>query len=203
MKFLFFLLSLAAVPMATVRGQTSNEKAGLHIQKCHSGIDYPTKGDESVNVSYKGVTYHLKILHPKVMEGPHFSTPFFWISKGDEIQGHLPNGILTLKTHIGGLNWHSIRGYFFAENEGSLRGFFLEDGFDNADNGSSGLIFINDGKDSIAWRWIYDRDPNKSKGSYRIVSADELAKPLPPHLLKVLAPLLDLAEKEADAWPGP
>lgn len=148
----------------------------------------------------------MKILHPEVMDGPHFSTPFFWVSKegkANKLPDKLPDDILTLKTHIGGLSWHSINGYFLAENEGPLRGFFLEDGFDNADNGSSGLIFLYDGKESTAWSWNYERDPKESKGSYRIASADQLAKPLPSHLLKTLAPLLNLAEKEADGWPGP
>jgi hypothetical protein len=198
-----WLLFIAALPMVAVHGQASDEKAALHVQKCHSAIGYPTEGDESLDVKYAGLEYHLRILHPKVVGGPHFSTPFFWISKAGEIEGDLPDGIVTLKTHIGGLSWHAIRGYFFAENEGALRGFFLEDGFDNADNGSSGLIFLFDGKESTAWRWNYDRDSSKSKGSYRIASADGLANPLPRHLLKALAPLLNLAEKEADAWPGP
>jgi len=191
-----------AIGEPTFEDKFSNEKSDLHIQKCNSGIDDPTKGDESASASYAGSTYHVKILHPKVMEGPHFSTPFFWVSrKGKE--NHLPKDIITLETHIGGLSWHSVKGYFFAEKDGTLGGFFLEDGFDNADNGSSGLIFVDDGKASSGWSWSYRRDTKESKGSYRITSADPWAKPMPPHLLKALAPVLKLAEKEANAWPGP
>jgi hypothetical protein len=84
-----------------------------------------------------------------------------------------------------------------------LGGFFLEDGFDNADNGSLGLILVNDGKASSGWSWSYRKDAKESKGSYRITSADPWAQPMPPHLLKALAPVLWLAEKEANAWPGP
>jgi hypothetical protein len=191
-----------AIGEPTFEDKVSKDKSDLHIQKCNSGIDDPTEGDESASVSYAGSAYHVKILHPKVMDGPHFSTPFFWvIRKGKE--NHLPEDILTLKTHIGGLSWHSVKGYFFAEKEGSLGGFFLEDGFDNADNGSSGLIFVNDGKASSGWSWSYRRDAKESKGSYRIASADPWAQPMPPHLLKALAPVLKFAEKEANAWPGP
>ena len=191
-----------AIGEPTFEDKVSKEESDLHIQKFNSGIDDPTEGDESTSVSYEESDYHVKILHPKVMDGPHFSTPFFWVSrKGKE--NHLPKDILTLKTHIGGLSWHSIEGYFFAEKEGSLGGFFLEDGFDNADNGSSGLIFVNDGKASSGWSWSYRRDTKETKGSYRIASADPWAQPMPPHLLKALAPVLKLAEKEANAWPGP
>jgi hypothetical protein len=186
----------------THEDKDSDENTTLHIQKVQSGIDHPTKGNESVEVNYSGSTYHMKILHPKVIDGPHFSTPFFWTSRNGDIRS-IPEDIVTFQTHIGGLSWHSIRGYFFAENEGSLRGFFVEDGFDNADNGSSGLIFVQDGKKSSGWIWIYERDSNESKGSYRITSADRRTESMPPPLLKALAPVLNLAEKEADAWPGP
>jgi len=174
-------------------------KSTLFIQKCNSGIDYPTKGDESVKVEYEGLTYHMKVLHPKVTEGPHYSTPFFWISKGNEtVWG---KDTLTLKTHIGGLYWLRIKGYFFAEKEGSLRGFFLQNGVDNAQNGMEGLIYVYDEKDKFkAWDWSYDIAPNESKGTYQITSADGLGNPAPPHFLKALAPLLDIAEKEADGW---
>ena len=178
-------------------------EAKLHIEKCNSGVDYPTKGDESVDVRYGDHIYHLRIYHPKAAgeSGPHFSTPIFWTSKhGDK---HSAGHFLVLKTHLGGLSWHSIRGYFFAEKAGKLRGYFIEDGFDNADNGSSGLILLQDDGGESAWSWTYVRDPKKTKGTYRITSAEDPKQKAPEALLRRISEVLNLAEKEADAWPGP
>lgn len=194
-------LMLAIMSIGSLYGQTPSEKTPFHIQPCNSGIDYPTKGDESVNVNYGKLTYHVRIYHPEVIKGPHFSTPFFWVSSQEGETFY--DSLISVRSHMEAMSWYSIHGYFFAEKKGTLRGFFLEDGVDNADNGASGLLFLYDGKKSTAWRWGYDRDPHKKKGSYHIISADALKKPAPADLIKKLAPILNHAEKQADAWPGP
>ena len=163
-------------------GQATKIETQFHIEKCKSGIDYPTKGDESVDVKYKNHVFHVRIYHPKVVEGPHFSTPFFWISERGKKNSY--DNFATLRPHIGGLSWHSINGYFFAEKEGALRGFFLEDGFDNADNGSSGLLFLHENGESFAWRWFYTKQANQKKGRYEITDANNAKKDAPVTLLK-------------------
>ncbi len=174
----------------------------LEINKVSSGIAYPTKGDESLKIKHGELTYHAKVLHPKVLDGPHFSTPFFWATKKGEF--NVFEGLVTWKTHIGGLDWLSLNnGYFFTEKKGKLRGFFFEDGFDNYDNGSSGLIVIFKDQLPIVWKWEYDRDPNKPKGHYIITDINDPKKAAPAALFKQLDEVLKLAEKEADAWPGP
>jgi hypothetical protein len=201
MKLCVLLLTLILSVNYALHGQTPKVEAQFHIEKCTSGIDYPTKGDESVDVKHGGHTFHVRIYHPKVVEGPHFSSPFFWISSRDK--GLVYESIVTVRSHVGGLSWHSANGYFFAAKERELRGFFLEDGFDNADNGSSGLIFLSDEGKTSAWRWSYIRPASEKKGRYVIVDANETNKAAPASLLKQIAPVLDHAEVEADFWPGP
>lgn len=195
------LLILTGAFACQLPAEPSAPQGGLHIQKCESGVDDPAKGDESVKVTYGERIYHVRVLHPRVVEGPHFSTPFFWVS--DKAGENYFESLLALRPHIGGLSWHSGNGYFFAEKNGPLRGFFLEDGFDNWDDRSSGLIFVHDGKHSTAWRWEYDDQPDGKKRGYHITSADDLAKPAPKELIQALTPVLELAEKEAGGWPGP
>jgi len=195
------ILGAALLLNLSLNAESSKDENPLHIEKCSSGIHYPTKGDESLDLKYKDHVYHLRIYHPKVVEGPHFSTPFFWASDAKEKKTY--HTVVTLPSHIGGLSWYSINGYFFAEKNGKLRGFFLENGFDNADNGSTGLIFLHDGATPTAWRWIYDRDPNKEKGTYRVVSTDKSENPAPKELISKISAVMNLAEKEANAWPGP
>lgn len=199
----FLVLFVVAITSALVLGEKAGIDNPFHIQKCSSGKDYPTKGDESVSVDYKKHSYHVRILHPKVIKGPHFSTPFFWVSERGK-KNDFSSLPITVRTHIGGLSWHSANfgSYFFAEKNGALRGFFLEDGFDNADNGSSGLMFLHDGKDAAVWRWTNDGRRKKVKSVYRIFSCDDAKKPAPASLIKKLAPLLDFAEEEAGGWPG-
>jgi hypothetical protein len=201
MKYSFFLFSLIISVNHALHGQTPKVEAKFHIEKCDSGIDYPTDGNESVDVKHGNHSFHVRIYHPKVIEGPHFSSPFFWISDQDD--GLDFESFITVRSHVGGLSWHSADGYFFAEKEGALRGFFLEDGFDNADNGSSGLLFLRDKGQSSAWRWSYVRPASEKKGHYEITDANDTTKILPDALLKRIAPILDHAEHEAGAWPGP
>ncbi len=197
-------LAVLSVIMASglALGGTGEDQSPLHIQKCSSGKDYPTKGDESVRVDYGKHSYHVSILHPKVLKGPHFSTPFFWVSERGKKHDFV--SLITVRSHIGGLSWHSanLGSYFFAEKKGNLRGFFLEDGFDNADDGSSGLIFLHDGKDAVVWRWTNGGRRKKVKGVYRIFSCDDANTPAPASLIKKLALILEHAEEEAGGWPG-
>lgn len=174
----------------------------LIIKPVSSGVDYPTKGDESLDVGHGDYIYHLRIVHPKVVEGPHFSSPFFWVSEEGEEGFSLP--FLTVRSHVGGLSWYSCNwGYFFAEKKGRLRGFFLENGFDNADNGSAGLLLLHDGKESTAWTWRYDRPAAQRRGDYKIADVHNAEKPLPEGIWKRVQAVLDHAAKEADYWPGP
>lgn len=184
-----------------LHGQAPKAEAKFHIEKCSSGVDYPTKGDEAVNVEHGDRVFHVRIYHPKVVEGPHFSTPFFWGSERGKKDSY--NDIMAVRPHVGGLSWHSINGYFFAEKDGTLKGFFLEDGFDNADNGSSGLLFLRDNGKSSAWRWSYVRSAAEKKGRYEVVDANNSKKAAPAALLRRLFPILDHAEVQADFWPGP
>lgn len=191
-----------ALLVGCVSVESSPKDAPLIIKPCSSGIDYPTKGDEAVDVTHGEHIYHVRIYHPKVVEGPHFSSPFFWLSKRGAEGFSWP--ILTVRSHVGGLSWYSCnQGYFFAEKKGSLRGFFLENGFDNADNGSSGLLLFHDGEVSTAWKWVYQRPASQRKGKYVIADAHDSKKALPAAIWKRLQTLLDHAEKEADFWPGP
>ena len=175
------------------------------IKKIESGLGYPTEGDERLKEVYGNHAYNVVILHPKIIKGPHFSVPYFWVNPEGDEQNFDYHSLISLKPHMGVLSWYSAnRGYFFAEadkdQKGPVRGFFLEDGFDNWDNGSSGLIFMHDGKASNAWRWVYIRDAKKKKGSYKITSTDQADQIMPNDLIKRIAPILDHAEIQADAW---
>jgi hypothetical protein len=174
---------------------------GFHIQKCSSGVEYPTKGDEAVNVEYGDSGYHVRILHPNLAPGPHFSTPVFWVSRGGETD--FERQFIAVPTSVGGLTWNSINGYFFAEKQGGLRGFFLEDGFENSDFGSSGLLFLCDGDECSAWKWSYLRNAGEKKGRFQVTNAADPSKLAPDKILKRLGTVLKYAETEADAWPGP
>lgn len=174
---------------------------GFHIRKCSSGVEYPTDGDESVDVEYGGRGYHVRILHPKLAPGPHFSTPVFWVSQSGETD--FERQFISLPTSVGGLTWNSINGYFFAEENDGLRGFFLEDGFENSDFGSAGLLFLFDGNKCSAWKWSYLRQAGQTKGMFQITDAADPAKPAPDELFKQLGSVLKHAETQADAWPGP
>lgn len=173
----------------------------FHIQKCSSGVEYPTEGDESIDIEYGDRGHHVRILHPRFFTGPHFSSPFFWVSKSGEVESR--NQFIAVRTVTGGLTWNSINGYFFAENKGSLRGFFLEDGCENADFGSSGLLFLFDGDKCSAWKWSYLRQAEEKKGTFHVTEADDPTKPAPSELLKQLSQVFEHAEAQADAWPGP
>jgi len=203
MTLRFLLLGLILSISHTLYGQVPKPKVEtqFHIEKCTSGIDYPTKGDESVDVKYGDHVFHVRIYHPIVVEDLYFSTPLFWISK--QKYGLVYKSFVTVRSHVGVLSWHSINGYFFAAKHGTLRGFFLEDGFDNWDNGSSGLLFLHDDGKSSAWRWRYVRPASQKKGHYKIVDANNAKKAAPATLLKKIAPILDYAEVQADFWPGP
>ncbi len=183
--------------------QGDQQSADFHIQKCSSEVDYPDKGDESLNVEYAGSTYRVRIAHPKIAPvETHVSCPFFWVEGKVGLDSF--EQIVTVRTFIHPLSWHSACwAYFFAEKHGQLRGFFLENGCDNADNGSSGLLFLQDGKTVSAWHWMYHRDPEKPKGHYEINAAEEAGKVMPKELMKRILPMLERAEKDADAWPGP
>ena len=181
----------------------------FHIEECSSGIDYPTKGDEWLKVTRGKFDYHLHISHPQVIDGPHFSVPFFWVSPKGKFRDFEWNSLVSTKPHVGGVSWHSAcnEAYFFSEDlnggEVGFRGFFLVDGQDNMDWGASGLLFVYDGKVSTVWRWEYARDPKKKKGVYSFhQSGNEEVKP-PEDMMKRISPVFKHAETEAEAWPGP
>ena len=197
----FSFMGLLLLCCELVYGEAPKIEVQFHIEKCSSGIDYPTKGDESVDVEYEGRKYHVRIYHPHVVDGPHFSTPFFWISGKDQKAEY--QSLLSVRSLIAGLGWHSIDGYFFAELDGELRGFFLEDGFDNADNGSSGLIFLHDGGKSSAWKWSYIREARQNEGQYEITDANDPKKAVPEALLRRIASVIEYAAVQAEFWPGP
>lgn len=115
MKIRLFILTFFLGSNWMLKAQESQVEEGFHIEKVSSGVDYPTKGNEAIDVRFSDRIFHVRIFHPKVIEGPHFSTPFFWTSVPEEPNGF--DGYLTLATHFGGLSWHSINGYFFAETD--------------------------------------------------------------------------------------
>lgn len=179
---------------SVVSAEDPAPQSALFIKKCDSGIDYPDKGDESLDTTHGGKIYHVRIFHPEVAVGPHFSSPFFWVSEKD--QENSMRDFVSVKSHIGGLSWHRIGGYFFAEKEGNLAGYFLQDGFDNADAGSSGLVLLHDGKESQAWRWIYQR------GEFQVTDANDETKTASENMLRRIAEVMNHAKEQADGWPG-
>jgi hypothetical protein len=111
-------------------------------------------------------------------------------------------------SHVGALTWHSANtAYFFAEESkggaNPFAGFFLQDGWDNADWGASGLLFVYDGNEVSAWNWGYSRQPEEKRGRYMITNVMDKSKPAPDSLIERLTPILDRAERDADSWPGP
>jgi hypothetical protein len=62
MKTLNLAIALIFGPSSLGLGADLTPKSTLFIQECNSGIDYPTKGDESGDVEYAGFTYHMRIL---------------------------------------------------------------------------------------------------------------------------------------------
>ena len=173
-----------------------------------SGVDHPDKGDESVLIISGKNTYRLKVLHPKVINGPHFSVPFFWVGFKDKGNDFNWNSLVSKESFASGLTWHSASGYFFEESEKKknvLRysGFLTIDGQDNADWGATGLLFLYDTKKSSIWKWTYTRSPEKSKGHFKLESARIGQKGDVKAIRKRLSSLFEYAEKQADAWPGP
>ncbi|SHI49830.1 hypothetical protein SAMN02745181_0259 [Rubritalea squalenifaciens DSM 18772] len=173
------------------------------IESLKSGISYPTEGDEEITIKRENIHYRALVLHPKIIEGLHVSVSFFVVNDGEHFKA-----IATAPSHLDVLSWHSLnQAYFFSaqDDEGGaiLSGFFLEDGHDNADNGSAGLIFLYQSRKATAWRWHYVRDPQLSKGKFFITEASDRDKSIPNNLIEQLTPILKHAEKEADSWPGP
>jgi hypothetical protein len=200
-RFLTLKQFTSIIALLFIPSLPSNASGLLHIEKCSSGIEYPDKGDESVDVVYNSKIYHLRIFHPRSPKSAHFSSPFFWVSEQNIENSE--QDYLSIRSHIGVLGWHSIRGYFFAEKKRAIRGYFIQDGFDNADWGSSGLLFLHDGKSSRVWRWVYERSPGKKKGKYDIFSMGQKHKKAPVDVVDRIKDVLALAENEANAWPGP
>lgn len=194
-------LVLGILILVSIAGRPIKGEDRFDIQNCSSGVEYPTEGDESIDIDYGDRGFHVRILHPGFFAGPHFSSPVFWVSKSGEVES--PNHFVAVRTTAGGLTWNSINGYFFAGKKGTLRGFFLEDGRENADFGSSGLLFLFDGAQSSAWKWSYMRRAEEKKGTFRVTEADDPAKPAPDELLEQLSQVFEHAEAQADAWPGP
>lgn len=178
--------------------RTSYMVDGLYFEKVSSGVEYPNR-DEAVDIVFGKDVYHIRIYHAESI-GPHFSSPLFGVTRENEWWW---SSTISSPNLIAVLQWHSIKGYFFSLKSKDFAGFFIEDGVDNWNWGASGLIFINEGLNSTAWYWKYDRDPDKKRGSYQIKSTDINAKPFPASFLKILSPLLAQAEKEAEYWPGP
>ncbi|MBU1219041.1 hypothetical protein KKF34_14960 [Myxococcota bacterium] len=136
--------------------QYFDEKTGLYFERCSSFVEYPDR-DEAVDFAFKKDVFHVRIYHPVSLYGPHFSSPFFWVSTDKHAAF---NHFVSAPSHVGALKWHSIKGYFFSLKDDIFSGFFLEDGFDNWNSGSSGLIFIYNGKESSSWYWEFDIDPD-------------------------------------------
>lgn len=210
-----FALSLFCVllPQSLLLGEPKAAQ-GLILKEYSSQIDYPTKGDESLDIIYQGRIYHARVLHPEIVPGPHFSTALFWVGTEGEMPTSGIGGLVSAPTQGQGLNWHSLNWVsFFSESQGKpeeggksdeiLSGFLAVDGQDNADWGASGLLYLYDGKACTLWSWIYSREPEEAKGVYTIVSANDPAKALPANWRKRLSPLLEKAEVAADYWPGP
>lgn len=203
LKLLFYkVFSVYPLIVATFN-QYFDKKTGLYFEKINSGVEYPNR-DEAVDIVFGKNVYHIRIYHSESI-GPHFSSPLFGVTRPND--GYWTS-IISSPNLIHVLQWHSIKGYFFSLKSHDFSGFFIEDGVDNWNWGSSsGLIFINEGYQSTAWYWKYDRDSGEKRGSYQIKSADNHAKPFPPSFLKILSPLLAQVEKEnekeVEFWEGP
>ena len=201
-------LSLEAETSERVEKKVGN----FRVIACSSGVDYPDQGDEALDIAYEGKMYHARVLHPEVVPGPHFSAAMFWVSeipsgrKSENEAFDFPS-FLALRLVAAGLGWDSLyHVLFFAEEgreEGALRGFFCESGYDNADWGQSGLIFLHDGKRSSAYTWSYKRTPQQRRGTYELRERNDSNAPVSAALRKRLDPLLKHAEEAADGWPGP
>lgn len=202
----FFLTAFLTISLPAAE-ETTPKDGPLLIQECSSGIDYPDKGDEKLAVDHGGLTFHVKILHPDILgNGMHFSTPFFWVS-GKEAEVQWPP-VVTVKTHVDGLSWNSAqRAYFFAEKEAKdgkgLRGFLLENGYDNWDSGCQGLLFLYDGENKTAWSWSHGFKEPGQKFQFRVFAADDPKKAMPEDLSKRITQVLLHAEKKAGGWTGP
>lgn len=207
--FLLFLLC-ALAPQSALLGEPEGESA-LLIQEHSSKIDYPSQGDESLDIAHRGRIYRARVLHPEVVAGPHFSTALFWVGKEGEEPFSGIGGMVSVPTRAQGLSWHSLnKSYFFSEKQGepestpkSLSGLLTIDGWDNADWGAGGLLYLYDGEICSVWAWTYTREPDEAKGSYQFCSVNDATQPLPGDWEKRLSPLLEKAEIAADYWPGP
>lgn len=203
------LLCSSILASHPLHAKPEEEDKPLLIRECSSGVDYPDKGDETLAIDHGDLTFHVKILHPKIVEGPHFSTPFFWVSKqGAAEEGFDRDAFVTLMTDVGAVNWNSANhGYFFAEKkpEGgkALRGFLLENGYDNADSGCHGLLFLFDGERASAWNWSYHRQEADKGPVFRVTGPDRADEALPEAIFRRISPVLEHAKEEASGWTGP
>lgn len=217
-KATLLLLSLlcAILPQSVLLGEPNDKKAlsPLFLKEYRSQTSYPTQGDEALDITRGGRVYRLRVLHPQVVDGPHFSTALFWVGKdGDEPTSGI-GGMVSSLTRAEGLSWHSLdQAIFFSETQGSaqadgkgehgLSGVLAIDGWDNADWGAGGLLYLYDGARCTLWKWTYTREPEEAKGTYQIVALQDATKPLPAEWQKRLNPVLERAEVAADYWPGP
>jgi len=110
---------------------------------------------------------------------------------------YIDNGIQSFKPFISAMTWHSACGYFFVQQNGPLRGFFLEDGMDNQDGYVEGIIFTHDGRKTNTYSWSHE-DYNS-----KFAITQYMGKKKYKNMLKTLKPVLDYAEVKADGWPGP
>lgn len=169
-----------------------------------SGVEYPTKGDEHVSMTYGAYKYYVDIFHPQLTDDIdllHFSTPFFRVYETNNTSQppmYLTESLQILPTDASALSWHSASYcYFFAQRGSKLRGFMLEDSMDNQDGYANGIIFTFDGNKSKSYYWRYISD---FKGEYFVIG-DTNGKET-PNMIKLLKPLLEYAKKQADGWPG-
>ena len=160
---------------------------------------YPEQGDEYISVKYEEKEYHLKVLHPKVLPGPHYSAPFMWISHdGGEIDYA---SLYAGRAHVGGFSWMSTCGYFFVLDE--IVGFLTIDGRDTAEWGAMGCLYYYERGEPFTLRWSYSRDPEKERGKYTLFENVATGEKASRRVRKMLKPVLERAERDAGAWPGP
>ena len=96
----------------------------------------------------------------------------------------------------------SANGYFFVLDE--IIGFLTIDGQDNADWGAmGGLYYYYDQGESRSLRWVYERDPENERGKFSLYENMATGEQASRRVKKVLRPVLERAERDAGAWPGP